>query len=159
MKNDNKGYVFWFTGRPGSGKSTLITKLEPLVNKVSRFQLLEPADLLTWVPRKYLTCRINQPIDITIKSAKRLSECGIHVLCSHSAPAHLSRLRIKKILRDKYVEIFVKCSEETCRNRISIRPRMKFDKYHRQRGFRHLISYEEPTSPDLIIDSQKKFGK
>ena len=156
MTIDKKGFFFLFTGRPASGKSTLITKLEPMINSWTRVQLLEPEDILLWVrEKKYPICRINVPITIsTIKPAMRLSEHGINVLCSHSVPTQHMRLKIKEILQDKYVEIFVKCSEETCINRISNRPRVKIDNLFRQKVFEHLNRYEEPLSPDLMIDTE-----
>ena len=153
----NKGLVLWFTGRPGSGKSTLVKKIESILQKQYEIQILDGDELRQWLSPEAGFSKEGRERHITrvIRISDMLSKHGIIVLVSLVSPYRQIRSEARKFIGDSFREIFVKCSLETC---------MKRDpKGHYAKAIKGEITnmtgiqdvYEEPEKPDLLIDTEQ----
>jgi len=156
MKDKDNGLVLWFTGRSNAGKTTLVTKICPVLQKDIRVQILDMDDLRPWlvsgvsysknVRRKFFT-RI-------IEIAKILSNQNVTVLVTTVKRYNEFRNITRKSLGDRYYEIYVKCSLETCIKRYPKNSTMKKSWKKIQSHIKIFDNFEEPLSPDLVIDTE-----
>lgn len=153
-----RGIVFWFTGRPGSGKSSLVNMIEPILKKQYKIQILDGDELRQWLSPEAGFSKEGRERHITrvIRISDMLSKHGIIVLVSLVSPYRQIRDEARKFIGDAFREIFIKCSLETCVKRDP--------KGHYAQAVKGEIKnmtgiqdvYEEPTNPDLLIDTEKE---
>ena len=156
MKDKDKGLVLWFIGRSNAGKTTLVTKICPVLQKDIRVQILDMDDLRPWlvsgvsysknIRRKFFT-RI-------IEIAKILSNQNVTVLVIAVKRYNEFRNISHKSLGDRYHEIYVKCSLETCIKRYPKNSTMIKSWKNIQSHIKIFDNFEEPLSPDLVIDTE-----
>lgn len=151
-----KGLVFWFTGRSNAGKTTLVTKICTVLEKDVRVQILDMDDLRPWLVsgvsfsknmRRKFFVRI-------IEIAKILSNQNVTVLVVAVKRYHEFRNLARKSLGDRYHEIYVKCSLETCIKRYPKNFSMKKSLKQIQSHIKIFDFFEEPLSPDFVIDTE-----
>ena len=156
MKDKDKGLVFWFTGRSNAGKTTLVTKICTVLEKDVRVQILDMDDLRPWLVsgvsfsknmRRKFFVRI-------IEIAKILSNQNVTVLVVAVKRYHEFRNLARKSLGDRYHEIYVKCSLETCIKRYPKNSLMKKSWKKIQSHIKIFDNFEEPLSPDFVIDTE-----
>jgi adenylylsulfate kinase len=153
---EKEGIVFWFTGRPGSGKSTLINSIKLELKKQHNLEILDGDELREWLSPEAGFSKEGRERHIrrVIRISEILSRNGIVVLVSLVSPYRKIREEARNFLGDSFNEIFVKCSLETC---------MKRDpKGHYAKAIKGEIkdmtgiqdSYEEPLNPELVLDTE-----
>jgi adenylylsulfate kinase len=160
MKCLERGPVLWLTGLPASGKTTVANALARLLREMGyRVEVLDG----DWVRQT-----INVGAGFTREERERhllgvawvarlLARNGVAVICSFVSPYRDTRRKVKKIVEEEvpFFEVYVKCSLEECMRRD---PKGLY-----RRALRGEIPnftgvsdpYEEPETPDLVIDTEK----
>lgn len=154
-----RGVVVWFTGLPGSGKTTVAEALRKrLRNAGYRVELLDG----DWVRKT-----INTDAGFTRDQrrthllrvawiSRLLARNGVIVLCSFVSPYKDVRAGIRRIVEEEipFIEVYAKCSLEECIRRD---PKGLYKKAlaGEIKNFTGLDDpYEEPENPELIIDTE-----
>ena len=153
-----RGFVLWFTGLPASGKTTVASIVkEELLGIGRRVELLD-GDVL----RRDLDPEIGfSPEDraIHIRRVAYVSELlarnGVAVLVGLVSPYIHTRASARELVGDKFIEVYVKCSLETC---ISRDPKGLY-----RRALAGEIPdmtgigdpYEEPPNPEVVVDTEE----
>ncbi len=160
MINLEKGFVVWFTGLPGSGKSTIANNVANVLrSRGFRIEVLDG----DWVRKT-----INPDAGFTFEERRRhllrvawiarlLARNGVIVLCSFVSPYRSVREEIRKIIEEeeiKFIEVYVKCSLDECirRDPKGLYKRALAGEIKNFTGISD--PYEEPVNPDLIIDTE-----
>lgn len=155
----DKGFVVWFTGLPGSGKTTVAKAVkEQLSNIGIKTELLDG----DWVRRT-----INPDAGFTRDERRRhlirvawiarlLARNGVAVFCSFVSPYRDVRAEIRKIVEEDvpFIEVYTKCGLEECIRRD---PKGLYKKAlsGEIKNFTGLDDpYEEPEDPELVIDTE-----
>lgn len=157
--NGHGSAVLWFTGLSGSGKSTLANTVQRLLlaRRVQAYVLdgdnirhglnrglgFSPED------RRENIRRIGEV-------AKLFVESGQFALTAFISPYREERERVRALLEPgEFVEVYVKCPLSTCEKRD---PKGLYAKARRGEiaGFTGVDApYEPPSSPELIIDTDR----
>ncbi|MCT4595278.1 MAG: adenylyl-sulfate kinase [Anaeromicrobium sp.] len=157
-KNLNQeGLVVWFTGLSGSGKSTIAVEVEKELIRRGKVVYRLDGDNI----RYGLNCDLGFSEKDRGENIRRISEvaalfkdAGLIILVSSISPFKRMREFAKeKVGKDEFLEIYVKCSIETCAKRD---PKGLYKKVKKGEldNFTGISSpYEEPEIPDLIIDT------
>lgn len=155
-----RGRVYWITGIPGSGKSTIADEIK---KKFPDFVIIRMDDL-----RKIVTpspTYSDPERDIVYRSlvyiAKILSELGHNVIIDATANLRIWRDLARRLIPDFY-EIYLKCSLSVCiereRSRIE-RHGAPEDIYKKGKEGWPVpgltVPYEEPLNPEITIDTEK----
>ncbi|RLF14614.1 MAG: adenylyl-sulfate kinase [Thermoprotei archaeon] len=158
----DKAPVVWFTGLPASGKTAVASRVaEELRSRGLKVELLDG----DWVRRT-----INPDAGFTREQrrlhllrvawvARLLARNGVVVLCSFVSPYRDVRGEVRRIVEEeglRFVEVYVKCSLETCMRRD---PK---GLYRRALAgeVKHMTGlddpYEPPLSPEVAIDTENE---
>lgn len=162
-QNNHQSPVLWFTGLSGSGKSTITVELEKaLFEKGIRAYRLDGDNIrhglnnnLGFSPedRKENIRRIGEV-------AKLLNDAGLITLTAFISPYREDRDNVRNLLVDgDFIEVYVKCSLEKCEARD---PKGLYQKARAGeiKGFTGIDApYEEPVSPELVIDTENSTVK
>ena len=157
MKNQ-KGFTAWFTGLPCCGKTTVADKVaEILKSKGYKVERLD-GDIV----RKDLTKDLGfskEDRDENIKRitsfAKDLTQNGTVVLATFVSPYRERRNKSRKEIGD-FVEIYVKCPIDICKKR-DVKGMYKKALAGEIKNFTGVDDpYEEPETPELIIETDKE---
>jgi len=156
----DRGIVIWFTGLPGSGKTTIANGVaNALRTKGYKVEVLDG----DWVRKT-----INPDAGFTFEERRRhllrvawiarlLARNGVIVLCSFVSPYRSVREEVRKIIEEegiKFIEVYVKCSLEEC---IKRDPKGLYRKAlaGEIKNFTGISDpYEEPLSPELVVDTE-----
>jgi len=158
LKCLDKGFVVWFTGLPGSGKTTLANGVaEKLREKGYRVEVIDG----DWA-RKTISLgagftREERKIHLHRIAwvARLLARNGVIVLCSFVSPYREVRRMIREIIEEEapFIEIYVQCPLEECIRRD---PKGLYKKALRGE-IKHFTGisdpYEPPENPDIIVDT------
>ncbi len=153
--------VIWLTGLPGSGKTTLAQRVkEALEARGYRVELLDG----DWVRKT-----INVGAGFTREERERhllrvawiarlLARNGVLTLCSFVSPYRSTRARVREIVEEEvpFHEVYVKASLETV---IKRDPKGLYKKALAGEisNFTGISDpYEEPQSPELVIDTERE---
>jgi len=154
----DEGFVLWFTGLPASGKTTIANNVKDELLKLGhKVELLDGDDL-----RKKLDPEIGfSPEDraIHIRRVAYVSELlarnGIAVLTCLVSPYIHVREAAREMIGDKFIEVYVKCSLETCvsRDPKGLYKRALAGEIPNMTGIGD--PYEEPPNPEVVVDTEK----
>ena len=154
-----KGKVIWFTGVSGSGKSTLAKNIERILSDDGKLTYLLDGD--------NVRLTLNQDLGFSdrdraenLRRVKEVSNIllntGVITLASFVSPIRSVREKIKDSFKDDFIEVYVKCSLEECEKR-DVKGLYKKVREENIKGFTGIDSnYEEPLSPNLIVDTSKE---
>ncbi len=161
MKCIDKGFVVWFTGLPGSGKTTIAKGvMEELRKRGYRVELLDG----DWVRKTinpdagFTREERNRHLYRVAWIARLLARNGVIVLCSFVSPYRDTRAKIREIVEEEvpFIEAFVKCSLEEVIRRD---PKGLYKKALKGE-IKHMTGiddpYEEPLNPEVIVDSENR---
>ena len=146
-------FVIWLTGLPCSGKSTLSKKLlkffpkmEVLDGDTVLLNSLRPSD-------RKKESRILHAERVAYL-AKLLLKHKIPVCAAVISPYFESRNIARKIIGTKdFIEIYIKCSLETCEKR-DVKGMYKQARAGNLENFTGVNAYDIPEKPNLIVDTE-----
>lgn len=158
LQNKHKSFVLWFTGFSGSGKSTLAHTVEEQLHQMGcRTYVLDGDNV-----RHGLCSDLGFSSDDRTENIRRIGEmarlfvdAGIISLAAFISPALKDRQTIRSLFAEgDFVEIYCKCSIETCEHRDTkgLYKRAREGKIGEFTGI--TATYEEPVSPDLVLDTE-----
>jgi adenylylsulfate kinase len=155
---EKKAEVFWFTGRPGSGKTTLINAIIPILKKQKKVEVLDGDELREWLSPEAGFSKEGRERHIrrVIRISEMLSRNGIVTLVSLVSPYKMIRGEARNFIGNSFKEIYVHSSVETCVKRDP--------KGHYAKALKGEIkdmtgiqdSYEEPSNPELVVNTEKQ---
>ncbi len=157
-QNMNSGFVIWLTGLSGAGKTTIADVVAPKLTKLGfRVERLDGDEV-----RRQLSPELGFSKEDRETHAKRvvyvsklLSRNGVAVIVALISPYRSFRAFARQEI-ENFVEVYVKCSIETCAKRD---PKGLYKK-----AFKGEIKdmtglqdpYEEPLDPEVIADTEQE---
>ncbi|MBX5326418.1 MAG: adenylyl-sulfate kinase [Candidatus Bathyarchaeia archaeon] len=161
-----KGWCIWVTGLPGSGKSTVADLLLKELSARNIHAQLVSIDML----RRAVTPKptySEEERDIVyaalVFSAKLLTDNGVNVIIDATGNRQRYRNQARKQI-ERFIEVYLRCPLEVCMERESKRKNTHLapEQIYRKglTGKSQTVPginvpYEEPTSPEIIIDTDK----
>jgi adenylylsulfate kinase len=151
-----KGVTVWLTGLSGSGKTTLSNRLEAELRRLNvKVECLD-GDVVRQQLNKGLSFSKmdrQKNIEWVAFSAKLLSRNGIIVLASFISPYQHMRDYCRQEI-GSFIEVYVKCSLETCIRR-DVKGLYKKALNGEIQGFTGVSDpFEEPVNPEIIIETE-----
>ncbi|MDG6910658.1 MAG: adenylyl-sulfate kinase [Nitrososphaerota archaeon] len=160
MSQMDKGFTVWMTGLPGSGKSTLSAVLkESLQRDHGRsVEVLDGDEIRKGISKDLGLSKEDREEHARRVSfvAKLLSRNGVVAIVALISPYEISREQAKETVGpERFVEVYVKASLETCEKRD---PKGLYAKALRgeitnMTGVQD--PYEVPKHADIVIDTEK----
>ncbi len=152
-----KNFCIWITGLPASGKSTIAKTLKEKLEQMGlRIQILDSDEL-----RKILTPKPTYSkeerdwfYNVLVYIAKLLYDNGANVIIAATGNKRIYRENARRLI-DNFIEVYLKCSLEVC---------MKRDRKGiyslAEKGLSSTVPglqdpYEEPTRPELTLETDK----
>jgi adenylylsulfate kinase len=157
--NQHASGVLWLTGLSAAGKSTIAHGVEKkLFSRGIRSYVLDGDNVRHGINSDLGFSRQdrNENIRRIVEISKLLVDAGLIVLASFISPYKSDRDIVRNSFNgDKFYEIYIKCSLKECEKRD---PKGMYEKA--RQGFIEDYTgisapYEEPESPQLLIDTEK----
>lgn len=155
---DHLGFTVWFTGLPSSGKTTVAK----LVEEELRVRGLKVERLDGDIVRQSLSRDLgftkedrDKNIERVTFVAKLLTRNGVAVVTSFISPYREKRDQARKEI-GSFVEVYAKCPVEVCMTRD---PKRLYEKAlaGEIENFTGISDpYEEPLSPEVVIETDKE---
>lgn len=146
----------WFTGLPGSGKSTIANMVERKLHALGRHTMVLDGDDL----RQGLNADLGFDLASRAENVRRAGEvarlmldAGLVVLCAFVSPVRADRDRLReRFAPGEFVEVFVDTPPEVCaaRDPKGLYRKAQDGKIATFTGVGQ--GYEPPLSPDLVLD-------
>ncbi|GAA4703435.1 adenylyl-sulfate kinase [Brevibacillus fulvus] len=156
-KSGHKSCVLWFTGLSGAGKSTLANAVESLLHERGfRTYVLDGDNIRHGLNRGlgFGPEDRRENIRRIAEVAKLFVDAGVITLTAFISPYREDRALARGLLdQGEFIEIYVKCPLELCEKRD---PKGLYQKARNGEiaDFTGISApYEEPLSPELVIDS------
>ncbi len=155
-----RGAVVWFTGLPGSGKTTLARGLKKILENAGyRVELIDGDWARQTVSKGAGFTREERMrhLERIAWIARLLARNGVIVLCSFVSPYREARDMVRRIVEEEvpFLEVYVKASLETV---IKRDPKGLYAKALRGE-IKHMTGisdpYEPPENPDLVADTER----
>jgi adenylylsulfate kinase len=157
--NKHRSGLIWFTGLPSSGKSTIAHHLEKeLFERGIRCYVLDGDNVRHGINSNLGFSREDRRENLRriAELAKLFVDAGLVLLAAFVSPYREDRDFVRaKVLPENFFEVYVKCSPETCEKRD---PKGSYSKARAGiiKNYTGVSApYEEPPSPDLVIDTEK----
>ncbi|MCH1626365.1 adenylyl-sulfate kinase [Fredinandcohnia quinoae] len=159
LQNKHKSCAIWFTGLSGSGKSSLANALDHcLFTKNIQSYVLDGDNIrhglnkglgFSQIDRKENIRRIGEVSKLFVDSGQIVSTAFI-------SPFREDRLQVRELFpKDEFIEVYVKCPISICESRD---PKGLYKKARSGEiiEFTGVSSpYEEPTNPELVIETDQ----
>jgi bifunctional enzyme CysN/CysC len=152
-----KGLVVWLTGLSGAGKSTVCDALVDLLKREGLDAArLDGDDLRTGLNSDLGFSPEDRAENLRRAAhvARLFAGLGHITLCSFISPLNTDRHKIREIIGDRYVEVYVKASLAECERRD---PKGLYKKARTGeiRQFTGITStFEVPDSPDFVLNTE-----
>jgi adenylylsulfate kinase len=154
--NPPQGFVVWFEGLPGAGKTTVSRAVsEGLRARGASTEILDGEDVRrTFFPELGFSRKDRETHARRVSHlAQILARHGTVVLVAMITPYETSRQAARAVVEVPFVEVWLKCPLEVCEQRD---PRGLYRR-NRQGEVKRITGiddpFEEPLSPELIVDS------
>ena len=155
-----RGLVVWLYGLSGSGKSTLANALERRLHESGRLVVMLDGDNL----RSGLNANLGFSDDDRCENIRRVAEVaktvvrtGAVVLVSVITPREVFREMARKIIgSEDFLEVYVKASFETCRQRDVKGLYKKADAGEIAHFTGQASSFEDSLSAEVILDTDRE---
>jgi adenylylsulfate kinase len=157
--NQHGSGLLWFTGFSGAGKSTIAHGIEKeLLERGIRSYVLDGDNVRHGINADLGFARQDRRENIRriVEISRLFVDAGLIVLASFISPYKVDRDFVRNNFKgDNFYEIYVRCSIQECERRD---PKGMYKKA--RQGIIATYTgisapYEEPESPDLIIDTEK----
>ena len=153
-----KGCVVWLTGLPGSGKTTIARILEKrLMDSGRTVEVLDGDEVRENLSPKLGFSKEDRQIHANRVAyvSKLLSRNGVIVIVGLISPYRDFRRRARESIGD-FVEVYVKCSVDECMDR-DVKGHYKKALSGEIQNFTGVSDpYEEPETPDVIVDTENE---
>lgn len=153
---NQRGVLIWFTGLSGSGKSTVANALQEKFYKNEKLTYLLDGDNIRYGLCNDLGFELkdrSENIRRIAEMSKLFIDSGIITLGTFVSPLRSDREKVRDLLGEDFIEVYVKCSLETCEQRD---PK---DLYKKARdgeikNFTGIDSpYEEPLGAEIVLNT------
>lgn len=159
IKN-HKSCILWFTGLSASGKSTVAHKLEHILNRRNIHTYVLDGDNVRHGLNKDLGFTKEdreENIRRIGEVAKLFVDAGILTITAFISPFRKDRNEVRHLMDNKgdFVEIYVRCSVDTC---IERDPKGLYKKALAGEipNFTGISQdYEEPENPEILVDTDE----
>ena len=157
LQNGHRGAAIWLTGLSGSGKSTLGHALEEKLHQMGCHTFVLDGDNV----RHGLCADLGFSDQEREENIRRISEvtslfidAGLIVICAFISPFSADRERARQLIgAQNFCEIYCRCPLEICEQR-DVKGLYKKARQGVIAEFTGISSpYQEPVSPDMIIDT------
>ncbi|MEM8550215.1 MAG: adenylyl-sulfate kinase [Verrucomicrobiota bacterium] len=155
-----RSHVFWLYGLSGSGKSTLAIALEKSLFAQGKFVQVLDGDNI----RSGLNSNLGFSDEDRAENIRRIAhvaklyaDSGVIVITSFITPKQELRSLAREIVgAEDFSEVYVKASFETCAERDpkGLYAKVKAGEVKQFTG--KDSGFEEPTAPDLLIDTENE---
>ena len=159
IRNRHRSGLIWFTGLPSAGKSTLAHHLEKeLFDRGIRCYVLDGDNVRHGLTRDLGFSREDRKENLRriAEVARLFVDAGQVVLAAFVSPYREDRRYIRGVVgEENFFEVFIKCSPETAEKRD---PKGNYRKAREGiiKNYTGVSApYEEPESPDLVIDTEQ----
>ena len=153
-----KGVVVWFTGVSGAGKTTIANELDQLLIANNNHSYILDGDIF----RSGLSSDLSFTKNDREENLRRIKyvaamfcDAGIISLVTFISPFTADRQKVRDLLGESYIEVFVKTSLETAEKRD---PKGLYKKARCGdiKNFTGIDSpYEEPKNPEIVLDTER----
>lgn len=156
-QNGHGSGIIWFTGLSGSGKSTLAHSVEEKLHQLGCSTFVLDGDNV----RHGLCSDLGFSREDRTESLRRIGEmaklfmeAGVLVLTAFISPFRADRERIRQLVgEENFFEVYCRCPLEVCEQR-DVKGLYKKARQGMIEEFTGISSpYEEPDSPDLLLDT------
>ena len=158
-QNGIRGGVIWFTGLPGSGKSTIANQLEKTLFEVGIRSFVIDGDMV----RQTLSSDLGFSIEDRTENVRRVAqlsnlmlEAGMVVLVCLVSPSASDRASARSLFSNSdFVEVHVDTPLEVCKLRDpkGLYARASADPSNEMTGVGQ--QYEAPADPDFVLDGTR----
>jgi adenylylsulfate kinase len=156
-QHGQRGCTIWLTGLSGSGKSTIAVAAEKALHERGKFTYILDGDNV----RHGLNSNLGFSPEDRTENIRRIGEvsklftdAGAIVFTSFISPYRADRDQVRDIMADgDFVECYVAADLETCESRDTkgLYKKARAGEIPEFTGIS--APYEEPTSPELVIDT------
>lgn len=154
----DNGLVIWMTGLSGAGKTTIAQEVERiLVEAGIPAYVLDGDDLRRGLNKDLGFSPEDRTENMrrTMEVANLFRKAGTVVIVSLISPFAASRRAARELVGDRFLEVYVRASIETCQSRDP----KKLYKKAESGGIKNFTgidgSYEVPEHPDLVLDTER----
>jgi adenylylsulfate kinase len=156
---DDKGFTLWFTGLSGAGKTTISGVLETqLRERGSKLEILD-GDIVRENLSKGLGFS-KEDRDINIRRiafvADLLSRNGVPVITAAISPYKEIRDEARATMGDRFIEVYVKASVDTCAERDVKGLYAKAFSGEIKEFTGVSDPYEAPENPEVVCDTENE---
>ncbi|MFZ5484974.1 MAG: adenylyl-sulfate kinase [Pseudomonadota bacterium] len=154
--NGHRAGVVWFTGLSGAGKSTLAHAVEEALHQRGCRTYVFDGDNVRHGLCADLTFSIEdrkENIRRIGEMTKLFAEAGVIALTAFISPLRGDRDRVRQLLGDDFVEVYVHCPLEVCEQR-DVKGMYAKARQGLIKEFTGISSpYEAPEHPELVVDT------
>jgi adenylyl-sulfate kinase len=154
-----RGIVVWLTGLSGSGKTTIARTVEDALKSMNRCVVVLDGDEI----RKHISSDLGfskRDRELNVERVSYLSHIlsrsGIITIVALISPFRTSRDYARKLIGGDFVEVWVKCSMETCKKRDpkGLYAKVIAGEITNFTGIDQ--NYEIPLKPEIVLDTDKE---
>ena len=155
----HRSLIIWFTGLSGAGKSTLANALEARLHSQNCATIVLDGDNV----RHGLCGDLGFSAEDRVENIRRIGEmaklfinAGVIALTAFISPYASDRRRVRELVgNDDFIEIYCRCSLETCEDR-DVKGMYKKARRGEISDFTGISSpYEEPERAEIIVDTDQ----
>ena len=154
----DRGFVIWFTGLSGAGKTTIAEKLEPVLRQRGcKVEQLDGDTVRTHLSKGLGFSKEDRDTNIRRIGfvAHLLSRNGVAVICSAISPYREIRDENRALIGD-FVEVYVSCPIEVLAER-DVKGLYKKALAGELKNFTGVSDpYEEPLHAEVVVETDKE---
>jgi len=155
-RNGHRGYVFWLTGLPSSGKSTIAMRVERMLFERGRHVYVLDGDTLRTtlnVDLGFTEEDRRENVRRTAALAGIFADAGLVVLTALISPYAADRAQARAACAAGFAEVYVRCDLATAEQR-DVKGHYRRARAGELERFTGVSSpYEAPERPDLLLDT------
>ena len=157
----DKGFVIWFTGMSGAGKSTIAEQLEPILKaRGCKVEMLDGDVVRTHLSKGLGFSKEDRDTNIRRIGyvAHLLQRNGVAVVCSAISPYREIRDENRAMIGD-FVEVFANCPLEVLEERDvkGLYAKARAGEVKNMTGVAD--PYEPPVNPEVVVETSKETVK